>query len=127
MWAYRIKSGDSYGLISNAGAVLLKPKYSFIGRPNCYGKTLITVGGKEKKGVVSGAKVGLVTTDGKIIIEPKKYDELCEFSSTNGRPEKNAANSISTSDTLKTACEYVSRLAGKNNILIPKYTPHTHI
>ena len=56
---YRIKSGDSYGLISNAGAVLLKPKYSFIGRPNCYGKTLITVGGKEKKGVVSGAKVGL--------------------------------------------------------------------
>lgn len=115
---YRIKSGDSYGLISNAGTVLLKPKYSFIGRPNCYGKALITVGGKEKKGVVSGAKVGLVATDGKIIIEPKKYTELCEFSSTNGRPEKNAANSISTSDTLKTSCEYVSCFAGKKNIVI---------
>lgn len=115
---YRIKSGDKYGLVSKTGTMPVKPKYSFISRPNCYGKALITAGGKEKKGVISGAKVGLVNTDGQIIIEPKKYTELCEFNPVNGRPKKDAKNTISLSDTLKTACEYVSCFAGKKNIVI---------
>lgn len=115
---YRIKSGDNYGLISNTGTMLLKPKYSFISRPNCYGKALITTGGKVKKSIISGAKMGLINADGKVIIEPNKYTELCEFSPINGRPIKDAVNKISLSDTLKTSCEYVSCFAGKKNIVI---------
>lgn len=115
---YRIKSGKNYGLVSNKGTLLAKPKYSFISRPNCYGKALITASGKEKKGTLSKTKVGMVNTDGKIVIEPKKYTELCEFTLANGLPEKSAKSGISLSDTLKTACEYVSCFAGKKNIVI---------
>lgn len=115
---FRIKSNNNYGLVSNTGKILAEPKYSFISSPNCYGKALITVGGKEKHGVLSGAKVGLINTDGEITIEPKTYTELCEFSPVNGRPEKDMKNSISLSDTLKTACDYVSCFAGKKNIVI---------
>lgn len=117
---YRIKSGNSYGLISNTATVLITPKYSFISRPNCYGMALITAGGKEKNGILSGAKVGLLNIDGKIIIEPKKYTELCEFNSIGGRPERDVRKSISLSDTLKTACEYVSCFAGTKNVVIDK-------
>lgn len=115
---YRVKSGDKYGLISNTGKIIVKPKYSFISRLNCAGKALLLFGGKEKKGVITGAKMGLVNSTGRIVVDAKKYDILCEFDMTSGRPDRDAARKVSLTDTLKTDCSYISCFAGKKNIVL---------
>ncbi len=114
---YRIRSGNDYGLVSRAGDVKLQTKYSMIGRLNCYGKAYVADGGSEKKGVVSGAKVGIVDADGRLLIAPQ-YTSVSEFSSANGRPVKNANSSLSMRDTLKTAGEYLSCFDGKKNVVV---------
>lgn len=112
---YLIKTGSNYGLVSNTGDMLVPAKYSYVSRLNSYGKAWIAAGGSIKKGVISGAKMGMVGSDGKLIIEPK-YSRLCEFSPANGRPEM-GTKTLSLSDTLETACEYVSCFEGKKNIV----------
>lgn len=114
---FRIKSGNTYGLISNTGTMIVKPNYSFISHLNCYGKALIALGGKEKKGIISDAKRGIVNADGKIIIEPI-YTALYEFNATNEYPRQDTKNTISLLDTMKTDCEYVSCFVNKKNIII---------
>lgn len=113
---YRFKAGSKYGLVSAEGGVLAKCEYSFISLPNCHGKAWIAKGGSEKKGALSGAKMGLVDATGKILIAPE-YTKLCEFSPVNGRPET-GGNSILLSDTLKSDCRYVSCFDGKKNIVM---------
>lgn len=115
---FRVKSGNKYGLISNMGKIVVKPLYSFISRLNHAGKALLLSGGKEKKGVITGAKMGLINFDGTIIVDAKKYDLLCEFDAASGRPDKNAATKISLTDTLKTDCSYISCFTGKKNIVL---------
>lgn len=115
---YRVKSGDKYGLISNTGKIIVKPKYSFISRLNRAGKALLLSGGKEKKGVITGAKMGLINVDVTIIVDAKKYDILCEFNAENGLPDREAATKVSLADTLKTDCSYISCFAGKKNVVL---------
>lgn len=44
---YLIKTDKIQGLASHDGKVVLPTKYSFISKPNCYGKALVAVGGKQ--------------------------------------------------------------------------------
>lgn len=115
---YRLRNGDKYGLVSNTGAVLADAKHSLIGRLNCYGKALIAIGGKEKNGILNGTKFGLIDNNGKMIVVPKEYTRLCEFSPANGRPEREGGNGVSITDTLKTDCRFISCFNGSKNIVI---------
>lgn len=125
---YRIRSGNDYGLSSATGDLKLPVKYSLIGRLSCYGKAYVAVGGNEKKGIITGAKVGIIDADGHLIVEPR-YTAVSEFSPANGRPFKDANNSLTLRDTLKTACEYLSCFDGKKNMVVDgqgnKVTPLT--
>ena len=43
---YIVKAGKLSGLVNHQGKIVLPVKYSFISKPNCYGKSLLAVGGK---------------------------------------------------------------------------------
>lgn len=45
---YMLNAGKTQGLATHSGKIVLPAKYSFISKPNCYGKALIAVGGKQK-------------------------------------------------------------------------------
>ncbi|MBO5134905.1 MAG: WG repeat-containing protein [Bacteroidaceae bacterium] len=80
-WAegiYRLRSGDKYGLFFVKDNMVLKPQYSVIGQLNQYGKALLTAGGKNKDGRVTGTKIGLIDANGKVLVKPA-YEKLYEF------------------------------------------------
>lgn len=113
---YLIKAGKTQGLASRDGKIVLKPKYTFISRPNCYGKALLTKGGKKKsdmgKPYMYGGKYGIIDRNGKILIEPK-YKGLYEFAYA-GSKEKALTEGYRLqhtwhylADTLVTDCAYL--------------------
>lgn len=75
---YRLKSGDKYGLFFVKDNTVLKPQYSVIGKLNQHGKALLTAGGKNKDGRVTGTKIGLIDANGKVLVKPA-YEKLYEF------------------------------------------------
>lgn len=113
---FLIKAGKKMGLADYSGKIVLQPIYSNIGRTNCYGKALISLGGKatanEKKTYMYGAKYGIIDETGKILVTPT-YSGLYEFS-------YDGSNSVVftegkrlnfsyhyTADTLVTDCSYL--------------------
>ena len=79
---YIVKAGKLSGLVNHQGKIVLPVKYSFISKPNCYGKSLLAVGGKatveQKKTYMANAKYGIIDNHGKILIQPT-YKGLFEF------------------------------------------------
>lgn len=75
---FRIKSGDKYGLFSITDGILQKPQFTCIGKLNQYGKAIITDGGKNKGGIITGTKIGIINADGEILIKPE-YDKISEL------------------------------------------------
>ena len=59
---YMIESGKQKGLADKEGNVVLDAKYSQISKPNCYGKALITLGGKSTSITASTSTVNGKTT-----------------------------------------------------------------
>lgn len=118
---YLIKNGKTQGLANREGKIVVEPNYSFISKPNCYGKALIALGGKQatndKKAYMQNAKYGIIDSDGNIKVTPK-YKGLFEFSSdvTNLYPYyegKALAYSYHyLTDTLITDCSYLGFSAG---------------
>lgn len=113
---YLIKKGKTFGLADIHGKIVLEPKYSNISKPNCYGKALISIGGKatsnEKKTYMANAKYGIIDVNGRILISPT-YKGLFEFSYDGkqvnpyheGRRLEFSYHYIT--DTLKTDCRYL--------------------
>lgn len=63
--------------------MVLPTKYSFISKPNCYGKALVAVGGKQssssdKKQYMLNAKLGIIDDNGRVLVTPK-YKEFMSF------------------------------------------------
>lgn len=113
---YLVKAGKVQGLASHDGKVVLPAKYSFISKPNCYGKALIALGGKQtssdKKQYMLNAKLGVIDNNGGILVTPK-YKGIHEFSyDTKGvfpyyEGQRLLAEIHSLKDTLKTDCQYL--------------------
>lgn len=119
---YVISSGKSVGLADHAGNIILKPSYTFITRPNSYGKSMVK----------AGNKFGLIDSTGTVLIAPA-YKYLREFSALGKdfvqyHEGYRDGKEIEATDTLSTDCAYMlfSRKAnesfglldGKGNILI---------
>lgn len=113
---YMLNAGKTQGLATHSGKIVLPAKYSFISKPNCYGKALIAVGGKQKtndkKKYMLGAKYGVIDINGNIVIKPD-YKGLYEFS-YDGASDKAVAEGKRLeysyhylTDTLKTDCEFL--------------------
>ncbi len=113
---YLVKDGKKVGLVDQSGKLVLDPIYSNISKPNCYGKALISVGGKatvnEKKTYMFGAKYGIIDNHGRMIITPT-YNGFYEFSydgaSSAVYTEGKRLNFSFhyTTDTLVTDCSYI--------------------
>ena len=114
---YLIKTGKIQGLASHDGKVVLPTKYSFISKPNCYGKALVAVGGKQSsssdnKQYMLNAKLGIIDDNGRVLVTPK-YKGIHEFSyNTKGVFPYNEGLRLSAAihslkDTLKTDCKYI--------------------
>lgn len=113
---YIVKKGKKVGLADRQGLFYLPVKYSNISQPNCYGKALISLGGKatqnEKKTYMANAKYGIIDTSGNILVTPK-YKGLYEFSYNGdgiypyyeGKRLEFSYHNIT--DTLITDCEYL--------------------
>lgn len=112
----QISDGKKCGLISKEGRIIIKPTYSFISRPNCYGKALVTVGGKPlQEGVetyMNGAKCGIISDKGEVLVKPK-YRGLYEFTFDGTcAPQYHEGKRLTyshhfQSDTLQTDCAYL--------------------
>ena len=113
---YIIKDGKKVGLATHQGKIVLPANYSQISKPNCYGKALLSLGGKstanEKKTYMANAKYGIIDANGNIIIEPQ-YKGLYEFTydGTNKYPyyegKRLEFSYHNTVDTLVTDCAYL--------------------
>lgn len=113
---YLIKSGKKLGLANNKGEIVLDVKYSHISKLNCYGKALITLGGKEtvddKKTYMANAKYGIIDSSGNILVSAQ-YKGLYEFSFEckdkypyyEGKRLEYSYHY--TNDTLQTDCRYL--------------------
>lgn len=122
---YMIESGKQKGLADKEGNVVLDAKYSQISKPNCYGKALITLGGKStsitaststvngkttsvNKNYMYNAKYGIIDAEGKVLVEAV-YKGLYEFVPL----IDNCSVPVDFSfhyigDTLKTDCSYMA-------------------
>lgn len=71
---YLLNTGKKVGLADHKGNILLDAKYSQISKPNCYGKALITLGGKatkaDKKTYMLNAKYGIIDANGRVLVQP---------------------------------------------------------
>ena len=122
---YLIKSGKLMGLANQEGKEVLPPKYSLISRPNCYGKSLIALGGKatpmDKKTYMANAKYGIINSKGDILV-PANYKGLYEFAFEGSRGVafhegmRLAFSYHYTVDTLVTDCSYLGISSNGNNI-----------
>lgn len=113
---FLLNTGKKVGLADHNGTMLLEAKYSQISKLNCYGKALLTLGGKatkaDKKTYMLNAKYGIIDANGKILVQPI-YKGLYEFSF---KGSLNAAiyegmtltyTSHYVGDTLQTDCSYL--------------------
>lgn len=79
---YLLNTGKAVGLADHKGTILLEAKYSQISKPNCYGKALLTLGGKATKSnnktYMMNAKYGIIDANGNILVQPT-YKGLYEF------------------------------------------------
>ena len=113
---YLLNTGKKVGLADHKGNILLDAKYSQISKPNCYGKALITLGGKankaDKKTYMLNAKYGIIDANGRVLVQPR-YKGLYEFS-YKGKLTASMHEGMSlqfskhyVGDTLKTDCSYL--------------------
>ena len=70
--------------------MVLPTKYSFISKPNCYGKALVAVGGKQSsssdnKQYMLNAKLGIIDDNGRSNWIYPKYKEFMSFLQYQGR------------------------------------------
>ena len=122
---YLITAGKKVGLASHSGKIVLPTKYSAISKPNCYGKALVTLGGKlkteNKNKMYVGGWYGVLDDKGTILIKPI-YKGLYEFSfdgtdkALYGEGLRLEYSDHPLSDTLKTDCSYLGY--SKNGISI---------
>ncbi len=122
---YLIKSGKVQGLARKNGDIVLNPSYTFISRLNCYGKALITQGGKQDnddgRSYIAKAKYGVIDTDGNVLIAPM-YNGLYEFTYDGHRASVFSEGYRLTysqhylTDTLVTDCSYLG--FSKNSVSI---------
>lgn len=122
---YLIKNGKTVGLANHRGTVVLPVIYSNISKPNCYGKALITQGGKatvvDKKTYMAAAKYGVINAQGEVLIAAN-YKGLYEFS-FNGQNVypyyegwRLTHSQHFITDTLVTDCAYLGFSTNANNI-----------
>lgn len=113
---YLIKTKKEQGLAKKSGEIVLEPKYSLISKPNSFGKAWVAQGGKQmtvnKNTCIYNAKIGIIDSEGKILVTPK-YKGLYEFS-LSGRiyPILKEGFGLKFSqyfvkDTLTTDCSYL--------------------
>lgn len=113
---YLLNTGKKVGLADHTGSMLLDAKYSQISKLNCYGKALLTLGGKankvDKKTYMLNAKYGIIDANGNILVQPT-YKGLFEFS-TQGFLYAAAHEGMMLTynlhyvgDTLQTDCNYL--------------------
>ncbi|MDO4932548.1 MAG: WG repeat-containing protein [Prevotellaceae bacterium] len=113
---YYVKSEKKMGLVDRSGTFVLPEEYSHISMLNCHGRALIASGGtpttEEKMTYMSGAKYGVIDSQGKILIEAR-HKGLYEFS-VDCKDEKAMHEGIRlqfthhyTADTLVTDCSYM--------------------
>lgn len=113
---FLIKDGKKMGLANKRGEIVLPVDYTSISKPNCYGRALVSSGGRVtasgKKSYMFGAKYGVIDADGSVVIETK-YKGLYEFSSDlTGRNPFQEGRALEFTnhyldDTLKTDCRYL--------------------
>ncbi len=120
-----LHKGKNFGLANGTtGQIVVPVSYSYISRPNRFGKAWLVKGGKPTKQMVtteSGAqeqqqvllngKVGIVTADGAVSIVPKQK-ALFEFNYIDNNLLKGSyilspSAHITMGDTLDTDCQYM--------------------
>ncbi len=121
-----VKKGKKWGLASGADGKLCVPvAYSYISRPNRYGKAWLVKGGsvvkqmttnsqtgaQEQQTVFANAKVGIVNADGTVSIEAKQKG-LFEFAKHDTGLLKGGnmimlSGNVTMGDTCLTDCQYM--------------------
>lgn len=114
---YMLSTGKKYGLATHQGKIVLPLKYTSITKPNCYGKAIITFGGKasatpDNKTYLTSAYRGIINAKGEVLI-PARYANLYEFTDVKGNyfpfyeGKVLEAKKFCTTDTLSTDCKYI--------------------
>lgn len=113
---YLLKQGKKMGLSNHQGSIILPVNYSNISKLNCYGKAIISLGGKETpnegKTYMANAKYGIIDDNGTILVSPT-YKGIYEFSyDVNNINPYHEGKRLGysyhyTSDTLQTDCSYI--------------------